>query len=478
MSAREFIGSRYVPIIVGEWDNSKTYEPLMVVTYQGNSYTSRQYVPVGVEITNQEFWALTGNYNAQVEQYRQEVKTEKSRAETAEQTLQTNVAKNTSDICPDVLFIGDSYMVGLSPDGNLTPFATIVKNKLEQSSNRHAYIVCKSGYSFASGNWLSLLTEWVNNQTKETLDRIGNIYICGGTNDIHYSGHDIEDAQNNFFNYCHTKFINARYTVFFIGASRIGEKVNADISNINFVKVINTYMYNSHNYGYSFINGSGIIKFNKYLSSDSLHPNQDGQIWLAVNLLNIINGGNNVFTYGHPYPGITLFNGVPDFQNNGDNYKLVSTGSSFKFSIFNPNNTSCAGDSPWYGYDISNCIGNLIFDTSGVSQNWENKTLEICTLPNEAMYQAPVGWTNIVRTWPVNIKYKIASGKQLPTGVDANTFFTDSGTLMIHGNKVYLNLKLITPLRASNESEYLNLPISQLIFTYVTHTDFPATPGR
>ena len=69
-----YVGHRYVPKIMGEWDNSQIYEPLSVVQHQGNSFTSRQYVPVGVEITNEEFWASTGNYNAQVEQYRQDVR--------------------------------------------------------------------------------------------------------------------------------------------------------------------------------------------------------------------------------------------------------------------------------------------------------------------------------------------------------------------------------------------------------------------
>ena len=74
MSVREYVGARYVPIIVGEWDNSKTYEPLMVVTYQGASYTSRQYVPAGIKITNESYWVLSANYNAQIEAYRQEVR--------------------------------------------------------------------------------------------------------------------------------------------------------------------------------------------------------------------------------------------------------------------------------------------------------------------------------------------------------------------------------------------------------------------
>lgn len=75
----QYIGSRYVPIFGRkgedsiEWDNTGTYEPLTIVLYQGNSYTSRQFVPAGIEITNKEYWAETGNYNAQIEQYRQEV---------------------------------------------------------------------------------------------------------------------------------------------------------------------------------------------------------------------------------------------------------------------------------------------------------------------------------------------------------------------------------------------------------------------
>ena len=69
-----YVGHRYVPKIFGEWDKTKIYEPLSIVQYQGNSFTSRQYTPSGVEITNEEYWASTGNYNAQVEQYRQDVR--------------------------------------------------------------------------------------------------------------------------------------------------------------------------------------------------------------------------------------------------------------------------------------------------------------------------------------------------------------------------------------------------------------------
>ena len=71
----QYIGARYVPLFADplEWSNTREYEPLTIVLNQGNSFTSRQFVPSGVDISNTEFWANTGNYNAQIEQYRTEM---------------------------------------------------------------------------------------------------------------------------------------------------------------------------------------------------------------------------------------------------------------------------------------------------------------------------------------------------------------------------------------------------------------------
>lgn len=67
-NVRQYVGARYVPKLVGEWDKSISYENLSIVTYKGNSFTSRQPVPAGVEISNTIYWVNTGNYNAQFEE--------------------------------------------------------------------------------------------------------------------------------------------------------------------------------------------------------------------------------------------------------------------------------------------------------------------------------------------------------------------------------------------------------------------------
>ena len=101
VGTRRYVGERYVPIFGRkgeesiEWDNSAPYEPLTIVLYQGNSYTSRQYVPIGVDITNQEFWVITGNYNAQVEAYYRETVAAREIADNAITTA--NNAQNDID---------------------------------------------------------------------------------------------------------------------------------------------------------------------------------------------------------------------------------------------------------------------------------------------------------------------------------------------------------------------------------------------
>lgn len=86
MAVTQYIGSRYVPLFADpiEWSASNTYEPLTIVIHEGNSYTSKQAVPADIDISNEAFWALTGNYNAQVELYRRETALAKATADDAQ----------------------------------------------------------------------------------------------------------------------------------------------------------------------------------------------------------------------------------------------------------------------------------------------------------------------------------------------------------------------------------------------------------
>lgn len=107
MSVTQYIGARYVPLFADslEWDSTKTYEPLTIVYHEGNSYTSRQFVPAGTLVTNEAYWALTGNYNAQIEQYRAEVAQYDKRITKNSTDITKNstyITKNAEDIAAEV----------------------------------------------------------------------------------------------------------------------------------------------------------------------------------------------------------------------------------------------------------------------------------------------------------------------------------------------------------------------------------------
>lgn len=115
MSVREYIGARYVPIIADpiQWDPTNSYEPLTIVTNLGNSYTSRTFVPVGIDIGNNSYWALTGNYNSQIEKYRQEVQAFADDIE-----ANANAIEATSEVIPANAFTSSNTVKDYIDDVN------------------------------------------------------------------------------------------------------------------------------------------------------------------------------------------------------------------------------------------------------------------------------------------------------------------------------------------------------------------------
>lgn len=89
-------GNRYVPKIMGEWDKLKNYEGLSIVLNDGNSYTSKKGVPVGIDLTNETYWSSTGNYNAQIENYRRDVREVQTNLTVLEQETTAQLAQITT----------------------------------------------------------------------------------------------------------------------------------------------------------------------------------------------------------------------------------------------------------------------------------------------------------------------------------------------------------------------------------------------
>lgn len=132
MPVTQYIGSRYVPIFADpvEWSSAKEYEPLTIVLHEGNSYTSKQAVPKGIDIADDAFWALTGNYNAQVELYRRETAAAKSTADSALESA--DLAHTDIDALAQVL-PADAFSAANTVSDHLTSLATDITNNTNRS---------------------------------------------------------------------------------------------------------------------------------------------------------------------------------------------------------------------------------------------------------------------------------------------------------------------------------------------------------
>lgn len=83
-----YVGARYIPRIMGEYNNETAYEPLDIVTSGGVGYISRQPVPAGTAVTNKEYWAMWGSGNAAIDTLTQRVATNENDITALETGLQ------------------------------------------------------------------------------------------------------------------------------------------------------------------------------------------------------------------------------------------------------------------------------------------------------------------------------------------------------------------------------------------------------
>ena len=203
---RQYVGARYVPVFANpiEWSDTREYEPLTIVTYQGNSYTSMQYVPTSISIADTAYWALTGNFNAQVEAYRAEVRAFDDRINANTAAIDANaaaidanaaainanaaainanaaaIAQEKTDRTTNVMLaFGDSYGVDTISQGPV--WCEITANKL-QATELHNY--CVGGATFNTSKEKNFFV-----QVDKAISEIKNpeyvkyVGIVGGTND-------------------------------------------------------------------------------------------------------------------------------------------------------------------------------------------------------------------------------------------------------------------------------------------------------
>lgn len=323
MATRQYIGARYVPKFFensatgdSTWAANTAYEPLTIVTYNGNSYTSKKAVPSGTgnPAASPAYWASTGIFNAQVETIREELETKETKLTDRNIIIVSDSYGTTDSDFSGVsffpYFINAATLAGI-PSGNIHTIAA------------RGTSLCRTGYLYLDS--LITLATTIDDPAKIT-----DIIIAGGYNDtVTYPGGDnynqtLLQGMTDFTNYARSTFPNAEITFAFIANAKGNSKARL--------------LYNTpelqeacEKCGVKFINDLGsALDYNGGQLSDGIHPSADGQQVLGPHIFNAFMGGNSFrnmsflgqvgsgFTAG---TGFTIGSGFYFYEWNNDGKK-------------------------------------------------------------------------------------------------------------------------------------------------------------
>lgn len=207
--------------------------------------------------------------------------------------LKEQVGTNTADITKlqkreglfdhsgKTIIIGDSYTVGYTPDGNITPWTT---NFIKYTGLEDVTISANGGASFstADNSFLMLLNAVpASNEVKQIL-------VVGGFNEFgSYS--EIESAINAFMGVAEARFPNAK--VFSAMVAWSVDRID-DPTVQNRLKIAKS-VYNTQRKNWRYLTGSDyILHADGFLGSDGFHPNTTGQERLASYLATAVETGS------------------------------------------------------------------------------------------------------------------------------------------------------------------------------------------
>lgn len=186
-----YVGARYVPLFDGQWDATKAYEPLTIVQYLGDSYTSKTFVPIGVVPTNETYWVLTGQYNAQIEDLRGEIANNSADIEelkTSVQTIDTDLtAVKTKNGEQDAAIQGNQNSINsletrvTENESDITSVDTRVAANTESIGNINNSIATINAKNTAQDTQIAQIQTRLNNN--KIINVLDNGLVADGTTD-------------------------------------------------------------------------------------------------------------------------------------------------------------------------------------------------------------------------------------------------------------------------------------------------------
>lgn len=311
----------------GEWNITDQYPQWSLVDVNGSGYISLQPVPVGIPITNSDYWVLVADYTAIIQYI-----TDKVNEIEAEMSLLVN---------KKMICIGDSYLAYNSTEMETESWGAF----LRIYTGLGADIVLNGlGGSGFIGNAAKTFQDLLEEVTVADNEAITDIIVLGGMNDAARvvdtatTEADILNAMNAFISSARTNYPNARIHIGFCGWMANGF-ANRDNYVPEFLPIINIYkncVNADRTDKISYINGMEYVcapqPVNRF-KADLIHPLATLSSIIGQNLTEYLHSGkclDNQIAYSAGQQTISA-SGVtasvaqsPDIKNIGD--KLIVSG--------------------------------------------------------------------------------------------------------------------------------------------------------
>lgn len=263
---RQYVGARYVPKFFenpdGSWDWAAgfQYEPLTMVKYGSNTFTSKKLVPstIGSPNNNSEYWANTGDYTGAINALQQSV-------------LEINNWINNSQTLKNkkILMVADSY-------GGSTGWTGYVSAAL--AANGIPYdVVQQNGAGFTTQ--IKFYDLYINSPTPSEYT---DVIVGGGINDTGTTQELINAGILQFANACkanNSKFHFLNFGDCWNNPTRRGQ---ARQNNLRFQRACALY---NVNFPY---NAFGVLHSPSFFQSDGVHPTEAASILLGELVSNYI----------------------------------------------------------------------------------------------------------------------------------------------------------------------------------------------
>lgn len=335
MAVREYVGARYVPKFMGQYDVTQVYEALSVVDNgAGTSYIAKIPTPAGTPLTDTTHWVVYGAASGAIFDLQ-------SRMQVVEDDIDmiggdiSGIQSDITGLNGDISDLHDD-ITGLNGDiSNLQRDITAQAADIKKRADRNLICIGDSYGQWTEGStisWISQLEDRhmgsvfyhnelggsgflaayydpgeQNRKSFETLlrqlentvtdkDIITDIVVCGGYNDWS-AGHDyianLSSAIGSFMQYARATYKNAVVSIGMIGRST-SETTCANLLQTLFPAYVDAAL----GQGAVYLSGvENAIKADTQMDADGFHPGPAGDRLLGRAIYNALYGSHpeNVF---------------------------------------------------------------------------------------------------------------------------------------------------------------------------------------